>query len=67
MITTDAWVLHAGSVSDKTSRPARGALSRERFSFPDIAADEVLVEPLYGSWEANLEHGISRQPGRPLP
>jgi len=62
MITTDAWVLHAGPAHDKTSQPASGTLSREKFSFPDIAADEALVEPLYGSWEANLEHGISRQP-----
>jgi NADPH:quinone reductase-like Zn-dependent oxidoreductase len=62
MITTDAWVLHAGSALDNMSQPVRGTLSREKFSFPDVAADEVLVEPLYGSWEANLEHGISRQP-----
>ena len=62
MITTEAWVLHAGPVLDKTSRPTRGTLSHEKFSFPEIARDEVLVEPLYGSWEANVEHGISRQP-----
>lgn len=35
---------------------------REDFSFPDITESEVLVEPLYGSWEANMSHALERTP-----
>ncbi|MBT8226292.1 MAG: zinc-binding alcohol dehydrogenase family protein [Dactylosporangium sp.] len=60
---TDAWVLHAGPAGDGTSRSAvRGTLSREIFRLPDLEDDEALVEPLYGSWEANIDHALSRQP-----
>ena len=61
MISTDAWVLYAGP-EDKAGQPIPGELRRETFSFPDMADDEVLVEPLYGSWEANLDHALSRNP-----
>lgn len=61
MITTDAWVLHVGPDSD-SSAPPRAELSREAYSFPALEDGEVLIEPLYGSWEANLEHALSRSP-----
>ncbi|WLW50158.1 zinc-binding dehydrogenase [Streptomyces sp. YU58] len=62
MIHTDAWVLHAGPKgADLQGRPA-GRLHRETFSFTEPGEDEVLVEPLYGSWEANIEHALSRSP-----
>lgn len=57
-ITTEAWVLHRGSDAE----PSRGELSREPFSFPALADDEVLVEPLYGCWEANMSHALQRRP-----
>jgi NADPH:quinone reductase-like Zn-dependent oxidoreductase len=57
MITTEAWVLHAGPGS-----PTPGTLVRESYSFKDIADDEVLAEPIYGCWEANMAHAISRWP-----
>jgi NADPH:quinone reductase-like Zn-dependent oxidoreductase len=62
MLTTDAWVLHAGSADSQTRRQAVGALSREPFTLGDLRDNEVLVEPLYGSWEANLDHALGRHP-----
>ena len=56
-VTTEAWVLHAGGPG-----AGPGKLVKEAFSFPDIAEDEVLVEPLYGSWEGNMSHALERQP-----
>lgn len=75
VITTDAWVIHpadshvnnannannAGNAANGEGAP-RATLLRETFSFSDLEPDEVLVEPLYGSWEANLEHALARQP-----
>ncbi|RFS86627.1 zinc-binding alcohol dehydrogenase family protein [Actinomadura spongiicola] len=62
MRTTDAWVLHAGSGGDGGARPAGEVLSRETFALGDPRDGEVLVEPLYGSWEANLDHALARSP-----
>lgn len=42
--------------------PVPGELRREEFSFPDITETEALVEPLYGSWEANMSHALQRSP-----
>ncbi|MFL6335769.1 MAG: zinc-binding alcohol dehydrogenase family protein [Pyrinomonadaceae bacterium] len=58
MINTEAWVLHQGTSKD--SRPAE--LQRETFSFPDITEEEVLAEPIYGCWEANMTHALKRHP-----
>ncbi|MGH1557237.1 hypothetical protein ACRAWD_04290 [Caulobacter segnis] len=30
-------------------------LQEEDFSFPDLEADEVPAEPIYGCWEANID------------
>jgi len=62
MITTDAWVLYAGPELSKTQQPVAGELRREQFAFANLEDEEVLVEPLYGSWEANLDHALSRSP-----
>ncbi len=59
MITTDAWVLHAGPIG-ATTPP--GELARETIRIPPQNDDEALVEPLYGSWEANMTHAIQRSP-----
>lgn len=56
-ITTEAWVLHRG---EKAGVP--GELVREDFTFPNIAADEVLARPLYGCWEGNMGHAVQRSP-----
>jgi NADPH:quinone reductase-like Zn-dependent oxidoreductase len=59
---TDAWVLHPEPLTDGAAASMRDALSRENFSLPELADDEAMVEPLYGSWEANVDHALSRQP-----
>src|SRR5262245_8565313 len=43
------------------ARPA-GHLRRGRHSFAAPGEGEALVEPLFGSWEANIEHALSRSP-----
>lgn len=57
MISTEAWVLRRESVDDE-----RAQMVREDFEFPDIEADEVLAMPLYGCWEANMDHALRRSP-----
>lgn len=54
---TEAWVLHRGPEAGGS-----GKLSFESFTFPAIADDEVLTEPLYGCWEGNMSHAIERKP-----
>lgn len=62
MLTTDAWVLHAGPADPAAGNPVPGELSRETYTFPDVTGNEALVEPLYGSWEANMGHALERTP-----
>lgn len=57
-ITTEAWVLYQGDGAD----PQSAQLKREPFSFPNITPEEVLVEPIYGCWEANMSHALQRSP-----
>src|SRR5262245_35078341 len=61
-ITTEAWVLHQGSSSNKRQTPERAELKLESYTFPGITENEVLADPLYGCWEANMDHAIRRQP-----
>jgi len=49
-VTTEAWVIYAGSNGSSARQPAE--LKQEEFSFSDINKDEVLAEPIYGCWEA---------------
>jgi len=57
-LTTEAWVLYCGN----GSRAEAGELKKERFTFSAITAEEVLVEPIYGCWEANMTHALQRRP-----
>ncbi len=57
MYSTEAWVLYRG---DGSKQP--GELRLETISFPALTDDEVLIEPIYGCWEANMSHAIERQP-----
>lgn len=57
MLTSEAWVLYRGKGE---AGPAE--FKREPFSFDDLADDEVLIEPIYGCWEANLSHALARKP-----
>ncbi|MFI9504552.1 zinc-binding dehydrogenase [Nocardia sp. NPDC052566] len=38
------------------------ALRREPFDLGALGDEEVLVEPLLGSWEANIDHALARSP-----
>jgi NADPH:quinone reductase-like Zn-dependent oxidoreductase len=39
-----------------------GALQRDTFTFGPLEEGEALVEPILGSWEANMEHALTRDP-----
>ncbi|MEW1642292.1 zinc-binding alcohol dehydrogenase family protein [Streptomyces sp. NPDC091219] len=38
------------------------ALRRDRFAFGPLEEGEALVEPILGSWEANMDHALTRSP-----
>jgi NADPH:quinone reductase-like Zn-dependent oxidoreductase len=53
--TTKAWVIYAD--------PARGeGLCEIDLDIPGLGPTDVLVEPLFGCWEANMTHAIERSP-----
>ncbi len=45
---------HEGRVGD--------ALRRDLFAFGPLEEGEALVEPILGSWEANVDHALARSP-----
>jgi NADPH:quinone reductase-like Zn-dependent oxidoreductase len=62
MITTKAWVLHQGTEAGRAGKRQMAQLCEEDYSFPDLAENEILVEPIYGCWEANMSHALERLP-----
>jgi len=58
-ITTEAWVLEAGPKGE-VGVPAD--LKKTTYTFSDIQEFDVLAEPLYGCWEGNMGHALSRKP-----
>ncbi len=62
MISTDAWVLSQGQRQQEGESLAPGQLERRQVSFAEPDAGEVLVEPLWGCWEANMTHALERIP-----
>jgi NADPH:quinone reductase-like Zn-dependent oxidoreductase len=62
METTEAWVLHEGSPVANGERHGAAELRLEAFPLPDLQDDDVLVEPVFGCWEANMSHAIARSP-----
>ncbi len=56
--TTEAWVLHKQALHD--NRP--GELRRAEIRLPEIGDHDVLAEPIYGCWEANMTHALERRP-----
>ncbi|WP_042444081.1 hypothetical protein [Azospirillum sp. B510] len=52
----DAWVL---SSPDAGRKPK---FARQAYSFTPLAPDEVLAEPLFGSWEGNMGHALTGSP-----
>jgi hypothetical protein len=62
MISTEAWVLPAGPDGMDPRAPEPAELRRESFTLPEPGPGDVLVEPIYGCWEANLDHALARDP-----
>jgi NADPH:quinone reductase-like Zn-dependent oxidoreductase len=58
MISTEAWVLDRGP----SGGSGPGKLRKDTIAFPEITEEEVLVEPIYGCWEANMTHALERAP-----
>ncbi|MCX6582638.1 MAG: zinc-binding alcohol dehydrogenase family protein [Candidatus Aminicenantes bacterium] len=57
-IETQAWVLCDGQKSEAWET----LFKKETISFDDISETEILVEPLFGGWEANMSHALDRKP-----
>ena len=60
MYSTEAWVIYQGP-ADKRS-PERATLTLEPYTIPALGTHDVLCEPIYGCWEGNMGHAISRRP-----
>ncbi|HUG85850.1 MAG TPA: hypothetical protein VMM13_14905 [Euzebya sp.] len=58
MNDVEAWVLRRRA----DGQPRRAQLQRTRIDIGTPAADEVLAQPLFGSWEANMTHALDRAP-----
>ena len=58
-IPAEGWFIYAARPEER-GRPAQ--LVREAYELEDLRPDEVLLEPLYASWEANIDHAIARDP-----
>ncbi|MEM7308296.1 MAG: zinc-binding alcohol dehydrogenase family protein [Planctomycetota bacterium] len=57
-VTTEAWVLRRG----EGANCGPGALELGEVSFDEPTDEELLVEPIYGCWEANMTHAVERDP-----
>lgn len=62
MYTTEAWVIQQGPERGNARNPEPAELRQEHFSFSALGDDEVLAEPIYGCWEGNMSHALSRSP-----
>lgn len=54
-----AWCLRAGTGRD---RGRLASLELESIEVRDPGEGELLVEPLYGCWEGNMDHALTRDP-----
>lgn len=57
-IMTSAWVLK----KDDNLQDEDSLFRQETITFESITDNEVLVEPIYGGWEANMTHALERDP-----
>ena len=58
-VRAKAWFIDAG---EEGAPPSLAELVCDELELPDITEDEMLVEPLFGSWEANMNHALQRKP-----
>lgn len=54
MEETTAWLLY--------KKGKKVGLVEEKFEFSSIEAHEVLIEPLFGCWEGNMDHALRYDP-----
>ncbi|MGW0769418.1 zinc-binding alcohol dehydrogenase family protein [Streptomyces sp. NPDC002676] len=55
-------MLRSGSLVGTHDGGPGGALQRDLFTFGPLEEGEALVEPILGSWEANIDHALARSP-----
>jgi NADPH:quinone reductase-like Zn-dependent oxidoreductase len=55
----EGWFLYPG---DGSRDPRPGTLTRETFELRAPRSTEVLIQPLFGSWEGNMGHALQRRP-----
>jgi NADPH:quinone reductase-like Zn-dependent oxidoreductase len=55
---TEAWVLRRGEKG--STEP--GILEKTSYRLPPMTEHHLLVEPIYGTWEANMTHCLERRP-----
>ncbi|MGW2330389.1 zinc-binding alcohol dehydrogenase family protein [Streptomyces sp. NPDC001700] len=55
-------MLRSGSLVGTPDGGPGGALRRDLFTFGPLEEGEALVEPILGSWEANVDHALARSP-----
>lgn len=56
--TTEAWILRRGERDSQEP----GKLEKAAYPLPPMTERHVLVEPIYGTWEANMTHCLQRSP-----
>lgn len=55
---TEAWIIERGGKGSSES----GRLRKATIEPPDVGPNLVMVEPIYGCWEANMTHALTRDP-----
>jgi NADPH:quinone reductase-like Zn-dependent oxidoreductase len=59
---TEAWVFYAGAKSASQHKVELAPLRKESFTLSELTEGEVLAEPVYACWEANMNHALERRP-----
>ncbi len=57
-IKTEAWVYQEGQKNENWE----SLFKKEIISFDDVSEKEIVVEPIFGGWEANMTHALNREP-----
>jgi len=55
---TEAWVLRRG----ERDAAGPGMLEKALYPLPPMTEHDVLAEPIFGTWEANMTHCLQRRP-----
>jgi NADPH:quinone reductase-like Zn-dependent oxidoreductase len=55
---TEAWILRQAAKGEV----GPGTLEKTTYPLPEMGDYNVLAEPIYGAWEANMTHALERKP-----